>query len=82
MEDDTGGEETSDYSSLSDELKNIQNHIKLTGNQSSNIQDNEIVNNEFDYCEACLNSKLKDYAIDTEFVAAVDMLLKNEITVL
>ena len=30
MEDDTGGEETSDYSSLSDELKNIQNHIKLT----------------------------------------------------
>ena len=30
MEDDTGGEDTSDYSSLSDELKNIQNHIKLT----------------------------------------------------
>jgi len=30
MEDDTGGEDTSEYSSLSDELKNIQNHIKLT----------------------------------------------------
>ena len=32
MEDDTGGEDTSEYSSLSDELKNIQNHIKLTRN--------------------------------------------------
>jgi len=31
MEDDTGGEtDTSDYTSLADELKNIQNHIKLT----------------------------------------------------